>query len=223
MFDFHNLLQKEDRLFGEVLYKNVKQFSQKHPFVFLICMLSGLGLAYYALKQFAWGVVIANFVATMVSTEAGVGLWFSDGYLTTTIVVIAAAANILNLGIDLLVVRQMLYMEKVVAIIDLINNSVAALWWAIVGILGFQKKENRTDYTDQVKHAVHGLAHWKLLIVIFACGAAPRLMTVVIGGTVIGVFLINYKRLGWLGWLALSVGIGFRIAYVIAFWRRMYP
>ena len=216
-------MQKESRLFGEVLYKNVKQFSQKHPFVFLICMLSSLALAYYALKQFVWGVVIANFVATMVSTEAGVGLWFADGYLTTPIVVIAAAANILNLGIDLLVVRQMLYMEKVVAIIDLINNSVAALWWAIVGTLGFQKKEIRTDYTDQVKHAVHGLAHWKLLIVIFACGAVPRLMTVVVGGTVIGVFLINYKRLGWLGWLVLSVGIGFRIAYVIAFWRRMYP
>lgn len=210
-------------MFGEVLYKKVKQFSRNHPFIFLILILSSFGLLYYILKQFAWGVVIANFVAMMFTTEGGAALWFAEGYPVRSIIYLAIAANVLNIGIDWLVVRQMLYMEKLVAIIDLINESVSTLWWRVIGILGFRNNGRKTDYTDQVKNSVHGLAHWKLLFIVCVCGVIPRFVTVVVGGTAIGVFLINYKKLGWLGWFALLMGIGIRIAYVVAFWRRVYP
>jgi hypothetical protein len=211
----------------DVLCNRLYRFPKMHPFYFLMILGLSSTTSYFLLEQYTWGKIITSFVLAMFSSEAGAWKLFSDGHSVRSVFVTITFANTINLFLDWVFVAELLYMPRLMALVASVNSTLEYIWQKGKMIVLNGKTETvdvslPSHYTDQVKETVKGYSHGRLLAVVFFAALLPRALTVVIGGTLIGVFLIKYKKLGWRGWCTLVLGILVKNICVVLFFLIFY-
>jgi len=59
------------------------------------------------------------------------------------------------------------------------------------------------------------------LFTVFVLAATPKVIPFIPGTVPFAVLIISYNKLGWKGWVVLSLAILFRIWYVVFIWKKL--
>jgi len=200
-------------------YRLARIWFRRNPFKGLLIVAAlffcaGAG-AYAYLDQYSWGRIFNRLVFTMLSSEASSTTMYAQSQPFRVIIGYVIAADLCGIMIDLFVVNRLIAWKFFKSKIDWLSKQLKALFRILRGWIPLSRKKSRIASQfyipfDVVRNHINDIKKNPSKVGlggVMILAAIPRLPFMIVGGVSLGVFIIKYNRLGYLGWIALGIGI----------------
>ncbi len=191
--------------------------------LFLVGIIAfGLGLSVYSfLEQFDWGRIVVNIFFTILSSEASSLALYNQEKMLWIIISYIIIADTVCIFFDLFIVNKLMAWKFFKYKVDWVSKQLNYVlkWiknlWLFKRIKSFFSNgiaDSINDYINDIKKNPSKAGIGAVAIL----GAIPRLPFMMVGGVSLAVFFIKYNRLGYRGWIALTIGIITRNSFWLA-------